>query len=92
MKILLVTNMYPTSDRPNYGIFVKEQVEAVKNSFPDVEYDIYYIEGQSDRMSYPKSIFEISRLINSCSLWIVRTFFIISISKKATCHYDTSWW
>lgn len=64
MKILLVTNMYPTNDRPNYGIFVKEQVEAVKNSFPDVEYDIYYIEGQSNRLSYPKSIFEISRLIN----------------------------
>lgn len=64
MKILLVTNMYPTSDRPNYGIFVKEQVEAVKSCFPDVEYDVYYIEGQSSKMSYVKSIFKINRSIN----------------------------
>ena len=29
MKILLVTNMYPSVNAPTYGIFVKEQEIAV---------------------------------------------------------------
>jgi teichuronic acid biosynthesis glycosyltransferase TuaC len=31
MKVLSVTNMYPTDARPYYGIFVKEFVEALEN-------------------------------------------------------------
>ena len=30
MKILTVTNMWPIAEHPYYGIFVKEQIEALK--------------------------------------------------------------
>ncbi len=63
MKILIVTNMYPTDDRPAYGIFVKEQVEAVENRYKDVEYTIYYINTAAGNIAYLKSIAEINRMI-----------------------------
>ena len=44
MKILLVTNMYPSVNAPTYGIFVKEQEIAVCKEYPDVEYTIAFID------------------------------------------------
>lgn len=65
MKILLVTNMYPTDNRPSYGIFIKEQVEAICRCFMDVEYDIYYINTENGYSAYLKSIIEINNKIKT---------------------------
>jgi glycosyltransferase involved in cell wall biosynthesis len=37
MRALVVTNMYPTADRPGLGIFVRDQVEALRRLGADVE-------------------------------------------------------
>jgi teichuronic acid biosynthesis glycosyltransferase TuaC len=37
MRILAVTNMYPTSSAPHSGIFVKQQIEALKRVGLDVD-------------------------------------------------------
>ncbi len=65
MKILLVTNMFPTDARPNYGVFVKEQMEAVTRDFPDVDYDLFNIDNIHGNSVYLKSIFKINKLISS---------------------------
>ena len=39
MKILFVTNCYPIATRPTYGIFVKEQIEALTSRYDDIDYD-----------------------------------------------------
>lgn len=63
MNILLVTNMYPCADAPAYGIFVKEQENAVCKEYPDVHYTIAFIDGRYSKKEYIKSIFKIHKLI-----------------------------
>ncbi len=59
MKILYVTNMYPTEEHPYFGIFVKEQIETIELS-EDVNYSLYYIKGYKSKWEYVKSIFIIN--------------------------------
>ena len=40
MRALIVTNMYPTPDRPEYGRFVLDQVEALRRR-DDVEIEVF---------------------------------------------------
>ena len=77
MKVLLVTNMYPSEESPYYGIFVKEQENAVSKVFPDVDYTVCFIDGRKGLKEYLKSISAIHRLLDdSYSLWICRAFFV----------------
>lgn len=78
MKVLLVTNMYPTDRRPNYGVFVKEQMEAVCSCFPDVDYDLYYINTDHGNLAYLKSISEINRKIDSGQYDLVHVHYGLS--------------
>jgi glycosyltransferase involved in cell wall biosynthesis len=43
MRVLLVTGMYPTADRPGLGGFVRDQVEALRR-FDDLEIEVFAIE------------------------------------------------
>lgn len=61
MKVLMVTNMYPTSDNPGYGIFVKTQIDSIVAE--GVEVDILFINGKSSTFNYLRGIFHLhSRL------------------------------
>lgn len=71
MKILLVTNMYPSVNAPTYGIFVKEQEIAVCKEYPDVEYTIAFIDGSKSKKEYINSIFRIHRLIKENSFDVI---------------------
>lgn len=46
MKVLFLTNMYPTKEEKYYGIFVKEQYEYINNNY-DFETDIYVLKGKN---------------------------------------------
>lgn len=62
-KILFVTNMYPTLEHPFFGIFIKEQIDALKNKFL-FEENVYLINGlYRSKFEYLKSIFTIPYLI-----------------------------
>ncbi len=50
MKILVVTNMYPVPEEPALGIFVQEQVEALRRQ--GVEVDVFFINGRRYRRNY----------------------------------------
>lgn len=65
MKILLVTNMYPTTESPYYGIFVAEQEKALKRIYPDIEIDVFFIDGRKGYMEYFRSIFSINQKIRN---------------------------
>ena len=43
MRVLLVTGMYPTADRPGHGGFVRDQVEALRR-FDGLEIEVFAIE------------------------------------------------
>lgn len=50
MRILVVTNMYPTPDMPAFGIFVHEQVESLRRKGVDV--DVFFVNGRRYRRNY----------------------------------------
>lgn len=64
MKVLIVTNVYPSEGHPYHGIFVKEQMDAVKRLHPDVEFVVFYINGFGGKGEYIKSIWKVSNHIN----------------------------
>ena len=50
MKVLVVTNMYPSPERPAFGTFVRDQVEALRRAGVDV--DVFRIEGGRGKLHY----------------------------------------
>lgn len=56
MKILHITNNYPTQNHPIFGIFVKEQIDSLSNQC--LENDVFFINGrEKGKLEYFKSIF-----------------------------------
>lgn len=51
MKILYITNMYPSDENPYYGIFVKEQIEYFKTN-TSLEIDIIILKGKNLFVKY----------------------------------------
>ena len=50
MRVLILTNMYPTPKYSFYGIFVKEQVESLRKE--GIFVDVFFINGRDNRLSY----------------------------------------
>jgi glycosyltransferase involved in cell wall biosynthesis len=55
MKVLIVTNMYPTPQKPASGTFVKEQVESLKKEGVDI--DVFYFDGSKHKSAYIWALF-----------------------------------
>jgi len=59
MKILFITNMYPTAENSVFGIFVKEQIDDIVKAL-QVEWEVYFINARYEgKLKYLRSIFEI---------------------------------
>src|SRR5438105_4575381 len=63
MRVLMATNMYPYTDAPWYGIFVKELVEALRTA--GVEVDVALQLGRVSRWNYLTGVFEIARMLRA---------------------------
>lgn len=63
MKVLVVTNMYPMDGHPYYGIFVKEQVDSLKEAGCDV--DVFFINGRESKLNYVRTIPALARKLRS---------------------------
>ena len=55
MKVLVITNMYPTPQYPSFGTFVEEQVKSLRSSGVDV--DVLFVNGIKGQINYVKGIF-----------------------------------
>lgn len=54
MRVLIVTNMYPTRERPEFGVFVRDQLEAL-GRIDGIEPELYVFEGGGIR-NYRKAV------------------------------------
>lgn len=54
MRILIVTNMYPTRERPEFGVFVRDQLDALSR-IHGLKTELYVIEGGGMR-AYRKAV------------------------------------
>jgi len=50
MKVLIVTNMYPTEKRPSWGAFVKTQVDSIRDMGVGVQ--LFIIDGYKSKLFY----------------------------------------
>lgn len=60
MRVLVITNMFPIPEHKYFGIFVKEQVEALSKYYPDLYINTIFINGFSSKFNYLKSVFSIN--------------------------------
>ena len=56
--VLVVTNMWPDDDWPVYGIFVKRQVDSLRER--GVRCDVLYIRGYRSSLAYPLAVIRLA--------------------------------
>jgi teichuronic acid biosynthesis glycosyltransferase TuaC len=61
LKVLLVTNLYPTPTEPWYGCFVREQAEDLAALGIDLE--ILHFDGRQDSLNYLRAAWEVRRRV-----------------------------
>lgn len=61
MRVLTVTNMYPTSTKPSFGAFVKSQVESLVVQGHDIE--VLFIDGTGSKWNYMAGFDAVSRAV-----------------------------
>lgn len=77
MKILYVTNMYPSKEDPTYGIFVKEQINAIER-VADIDKAIYVIDGKKGITEYLRSVPKIRNIIQKGDFNLVHIHYGLS--------------
>jgi glycosyltransferase involved in cell wall biosynthesis/thymidylate kinase len=50
LKVLFLTNMYPTREMPSFGTFVQDQAEALRRE--GAEIDVLLVNGRKNRINY----------------------------------------
>lgn len=79
MRVLIVTNMYPDTARPYNGIFIAEQLNAIKDMHKDVDFDVCYIEGENKgKIEYIKSMARVNNMIYHNNYDLVHIHFGLS--------------
>ena len=59
MKVLMVTNMYPSPERPGWGAFIKTQIDSLERA--GIVVDLLVIEGYKSQLNYLKAILALRR-------------------------------
>jgi glycosyltransferase involved in cell wall biosynthesis len=52
MKVLAVTNMFPTSETPAYGVFVRNTLDAIRRADPSIAFDVLFVDGRGRPAAY----------------------------------------
>ena len=55
MRVLVVTNMYPSARRPSLGTFVRGEVDSLERE--GIQSDVLFIDGPSSRLNYLWGLF-----------------------------------
>ena len=70
MKVLHITNNFPTSKYPIFGIFVKEQIDSLRKQ--NVDSDVFFINGrEKGKLEYLKQILILRRKLKNRHLYDV---------------------
>ena len=73
MKILTVTNMWPSAQRPFWGVFIKSQVDSLVAA--GIESTLYEIEGWRSTAEYLKAMARIPRLARELGVDLVHAHY-----------------
>jgi len=76
VRVLVVTNMYPTPEQPAFGTFVKDDVEALRRV--GIEIDVLFIDGPKSRLNYLWGIFRFWWMLLKSRYDIIHAHYAIS--------------
>lgn len=87
MRVLHITNNYPTTKLPAFGIFVKEQIESLQTV--GVKCDVFIINGRENgKIEYIASVFRLRKLLRSERYDILHCHhFLSALVLLATCKF-----
>ena len=74
-----MTNIYPTAERPFISPFVKEQVESMRECFPDLTIDVRVIEGDRPREEYLREMLLLPAVVKKGRYDIVHAHFGLTL-------------
>jgi hypothetical protein len=73
MKILVATSIYPTSENPALGTFIRTQVEYLKRA--GVEVDVFRLQGQPRKLKYLEAPFQLRRRLSDPSIDLIHAHY-----------------
>src|SRR5256884_2526650 len=73
MKVLVATSIYPASENPSRGTFVRTQVEYLKRA--GVEVELLHLKGPSRKLMYPKAVLELRRRLAASAIDLVHAHY-----------------
>jgi teichuronic acid biosynthesis glycosyltransferase TuaC len=79
LRVLVVTNIYPTADRPLVSPFVKEQVESLRKYCPDLAVDVRVIEGERPRWEYLREMLLLPAVVEKGRYDLVHAHFGLTL-------------
>lgn len=76
LRILVVTNMWPTPDRPMAGIFVAEQVASLRRR--GLELDVLFLDGGQSKLEYLRGIGRLRRTLATARYDLIHAHYVFS--------------
>jgi glycosyltransferase involved in cell wall biosynthesis len=76
MRVVVLTNMYPTAARPGYGIFVRDQVDDLRELGVDVA--VLFFDGSVRRRNYLRAVGGVRRLVAQSDADLVHAHYGLS--------------
>jgi len=76
MKVLVVTNMWPSPERPHWGTFVKSQADSL--AVAGCENTLYQIQGWRHTSEYFRALAELPRIAKECGAELVHAHYGLS--------------
>jgi len=76
MRVLVVTNMYPSPEQPAFGTFVKDQVEALLRA--GVETDVLFVNGRKHKLNYLWGVFRFWWMLLKNRYHVIHAHYAIS--------------
>lgn len=83
-RVLVLTNMWPTPAAPNGGVFVREQVEALREAAPAIEFDVMHVEGARSRLAYLSAVPLLGRRLRERRYDLVHAHYGLTAAVAAT--------
>jgi glycosyltransferase involved in cell wall biosynthesis len=76
IKVLHVTNMWPTDANPAFGIFVQEQVDSLAKL--GVQFDVLFIDGRKSSLGYLRSFRPFWRKLRSATYDLIHAHYVLA--------------
>src|SRR5438552_11919227 len=73
MRVLVATSIYPTSENPSRGTFVRTQVEYLKRA--GVEVELFHLKGPSRKLMYPKAVLELRQRLRVSTIDLIHAHY-----------------